>query len=428
MRRHLGTLDAAALFAGIVLGSGIFVAPAAVHRVAGGGAGSALLWAAGGLVCLCGALTYAEAAARVPRTGGFYAFYREALGERAAFVGAWAALAVTYPASVAVIATIFALHAREAFGLAGESRVLGAAAIAAGGAIAAAGLRTGPAMQRLLTALKVAALAALCVAAAAAATGPSPGPDAPAGAGSWLGGLLLVLWTYEGWSDVTLVAGEVRDPSRTLSRATILGTGILVALYLVVQVSVEATLGGATAASERPVAEAVARSLGPGAGKGVAILVAVSTFGSILGVVWTTARLALAMGEGGVLPSTFGATHPSRGTPDRATALVVAVSIVYVVSGGLQALLSWFAFAVWIFYGAAAVSLLLLRRRGVGEVPRPGPLPAVAPWVVLVVGAVVTASVFAADPKRSLAGLALLAAGFPLHALIRYAGTSATPR
>lgn len=419
MKRHLGVADAAALFVGIILGSGIFVAPATVAAAVATPGAAALLWLAGAVVCLAGAATYAECARRLPHSGGFFVFYREAFGPALAFVGGWTALAVTYPASIAAIALVFAAYAGPLLGLP-ASPWLAAAAVALAAIVNVAGLRTGPAVQKTLTAAKVGALAALCAAAwlaspAAVASAPSP----PVELAAVFGAMLLVLWTYDGWSDVTLVAGEVRDPGRGLARAVVLGVAVLAAVYVLVQVATLRLLpGGLAAASSRPVADAVEASLGARAGGFVAALVALSTFGAIQAAVFTTSRLGFAMARSEAFPAWFGGVHARLGTPARATAAVASAIVVYVFAAPFRDLVGYFTFAVWIFYGTTAVALLRLRRREAAG-SAPGGIAAAAPYVVLAVGAVVTTSLTAQDPKRASIGLAMLAAGFPLYALWR---------
>jgi APA family basic amino acid/polyamine antiporter len=141
LKRQLGLLDAAAIYVGIILGSGIFVAPAAVAGVAPGWVAGACLWLLGGLVAACGAFCYAECGARLPRTGGFYVFYREAYGAPLAFVGGWAAVLVTYPASIAAIALVLARYLGEVVPLGGMELPAAGGALVAAGVLNAVGVR-----------------------------------------------------------------------------------------------------------------------------------------------------------------------------------------------------------------------------------------------------------------------------------------------
>ncbi len=427
LRRQLRSLDAAAIFVGIILGSGIFVAPAAVAGVAPGPLAGVALWLLGGLVAACGAFCYAECGARLPRTGGFYVFYREAFGAPTAFVGGFAAVLVTYPASIAAIALVFARYLGEVVPLRGMEVPVAGLALVAAGALNAAGVRIGVLAQRVLTGVKLAVLALLCVAALLAGKPVSTMsvmamPEVPPAA--LLGALVVLLWTYDGWSDVTLVSGELEKPGRDLGRAVLAGTAILVALYVLVQLSVGALLDPATAASsERVVADAVQSGLGARAGRLVALLVVVCTFGSINGTVLTASRLGYAMARDRKFPAWFGAIHPRWGTPARSVVGLVAASLVYVASAGFLNLLAFFSFSVWIFYGLTAVALLVLRRRRVGEpVPWRAPGGILPPAVVLATAVAMTVSLMLQDPKRSLMGLGLLLLGFPAYALFRRYG------
>ncbi|HEY3359849.1 MAG TPA: amino acid permease [Polyangia bacterium] len=422
LARRLGLVDAAAIFVGIILGSGIFFAPAGVAAVAPGAAG-VWLWLAGGLAAAAGALCYAECGARMPRTGGFYVYCRAVYGEPVAFVGGWAALLVTYPASMAAIALVFGHYLGEAVpALAGHPTLAAAGALVAVGALNVAGVRAGALTQRGLTAAKVGVLALLCLAAvlaggrgAAAARAPVTLP--PVQAAALLGAFIGVLFTYDGWSDVTLIAGEIRDPGRNLGRAVAVGIAVLVALYAAVQLAVTALLPPARAgASDRVLAEAVQVGLGRGAGVAVAWLVVVSTFGSLHGVALTASRLGFAMARDGVFPAAFGALHPRLGTPARALAALIAAAVCYGFAGGLRGLLGYFTFSVWIFYGLIAGALLVLRRRRVGEpLPWRAPGGPAAPILVLLTAAVMTGSLLWQSPWRSAGGLAMFGVGFAAY-------------
>ncbi|MBI3179957.1 MAG: amino acid permease [Deltaproteobacteria bacterium] len=424
LKRQLGWFDAAALYVGIILGSGIFVAPAAVAQAAPALGSAAGMWLLGAFIAGCGAFCYAECGARLPRTGGFYVFYRETYGDTVAFVGGWAALLITYPASVAAIALIFARYLAQIIPQAEWEAGVAAAAVVASGLLNVVGVRVGAWAQRLLTATKVIALAVLCLAALLAPVSAAPLAAAtPAGLTMDLGvltaALVVMLWTYDGWSDVTLVAGEIDNPGRNLGRAVLVGTLTLAALYLLVQMAVLVLLpADAAAGSKQVVADAVRAGLGTAAGRMVAVLVVVSTFGSLHGVIFTASRLGFAMANEGAFLPWLAAVHPRFGTPARSTAALVAATLVFVFVATFQNLLGLFSFNVWIFYGTSAVALLVLRRRGVGEpVTWRAPGGALAPLVVVATALCMTVGLLVQSPLRSVMGLGLLAAGLPVYAV-----------
>lgn len=422
--RHLRLADAVALYVGIILGSGIFIAPASVAAAASSPAAAAAIWLLAGGVAACGALCYAENASRIPRSGGFYAFYREALGDAVAFVGGWAGLLVTYPASIAAISLIFASYLARVAPVPAPQGAVAAGGILFCVLLNAAGLRTGPLAQRVVTSAKVGALALLSVAAVLPGGGGGEAVEpasaaAPGGAGAavLLSALVAVLWTYDGWSDVTLVAGEILNPRRDLGRAVLLGSAILILLYGGVQLAVMAVLPAERAAvTEEVFAEAVRSALGDGMGRVVAGLVVLCTLGSVQGIVLTSSRLGFAMARDGVFFRVFGTVHPWLRTPVFSVAWIGALSCLYVSGQTFRQLLALFSFSVWIFYALGAVCLWRLRRRGVGG---PGAWVAPGGWfppaVVWIVAAGMTSWLVLDDPVRCLAGLALLLAGFPVY-------------
>ncbi len=430
LRRQLGRWDAVAIFVGIILGSGIFVAPAHVAGAAPGALAGAGLWVVGGIIAACGAFCYAECGARLPRTGGFYVFYREVYGEPVAFIGGWAAMLITYPASIAAIAHIFNEYLGEVIPLpAAAGSLPAAAAVLAAGLLNAVGVRAGAGTQRVLTSIKVVALVILCVGAVAFAPASQSGATAAAPfevAGSFLlvlTALMGLLWTYDGWSDVTLVAGEIKNPGRNLGRAVMIGITVLVTIYVAVQLSVYVLLPTSVAASsDRVLSDAVGAGLGEGAGRLIALLIVVSTLGSINGIVLAASRISFAMARDGTFLPWFGAVHSRWGTPARSVFALVAAALVYVFSAGFRSLLEFFSFTVWIFYGLTAVALIVLRRRGTGEPPEwraPGGVS--APVVVLATAVLMTLGLGVERPMTVLYSALLLLAGLATWLLWRWA-------
>jgi APA family basic amino acid/polyamine antiporter len=231
-----------------------------------------------------------------------------------------------------------------------------------------------------------------------------------------LAAMVSVLWAYDGWTDVTLVAGELRDPARSYARTILAGTVVLVALYGTVQLAVMRLLpADRAAASTRIVAEAVQAAFGARAGRIVALLVVVSALGSIHGTVLAASRLAFAMAREGAFVRWFGAVHPRWETPARATWALVGGSVVYALSTDFRGLVNYFTFAVWIFYALTGIALLRLRRRGVGDdIAWKAPWGALPPAVLLLTAGAMTSSLLVHDARGALAGSAMIAAGFVL--------------
>jgi basic amino acid/polyamine antiporter, APA family len=286
-------------------------------------------------------------------------------------------------------------------------------------------VRLSASVQRVLTGGKVLAIVAVILAAVAAAPSATAPVTTVAPTGTFaplsLAALVAVLWAYDGWSDVTLVAGEVKEPGRNIGRTVLLGSAILVALYGGVQLAVSHVLGGATGSSENAFTATVERGLGPAAGSAVAWIVLVSTLGALHGVTFAASRIGYAMARDGAFFRAFYRVHPRFKTPARSVIALSAAAIVYVLATGFRELVFHFSFNVWLFYAATAVCLLRLRRWGTGEpLAWRAPGGPLAPAVVLLTAAGISGSLFLQSPTRAAVGLALLLSGFPIWLLWRW--------
>src|SRR5213076_1511231 len=202
------------------------------------------VWVLGGLLALCGALTYAELAAMFPRSGGVYVYVREGFGRLPAFLFGWSELLLIRASALGAIATPFAEYLLRSLGLdptlprnAGLVHYVAAAAIVATAALNYYGVRWSALVLNVTTGAKYGALLLLVLLAFLAGSGDwshfatAPGPVTP---GLFGLALVSVLWAYDGWGDLSFVGGEVRDPERYLPRALIAGTIGIVAIYLLV--------------------------------------------------------------------------------------------------------------------------------------------------------------------------------------------------
>ena len=419
LRRQLDVIDAVAIFVGIILGSGVFVAPAQVVAAAPAPLGAIGLWLAGAVIAACGAFTYAECGARLPSNGGFYVYYRAVYGEPLAFVGGWSATFVTYPASTAAIALLGAQYGGVIVpALADKTRWVATGAVLATGLLNWAGARIGATAQRVLTALKVLTVLGVCAAALFAKPAEvAEGLPPAASLAIALTAMVSVLWSYDGWSDVTLITGELERPERNLGRAVAIGVVSLFSVYVLVQLSVMALLPAAVAAASPSVlADAVQVAFGSGAASVLAGIVCVSTFGSVNGIVLTASRLGHAMSVDGVIPPWFARLHPTRHTPGRTIAVMVTCTIGYVWASDFRGLLEFFGQTIWLFYGLTAVSALMLRRRGPIDGFR---APWFAPWVVVATALAMSIGLAVANPKRFFIGVALVSAALPAYLIWR---------
>jgi amino acid transporter len=366
-RRELGLFDSVCIIVGIIIGSGIFQTPSIVAGCVPGAWGVIGVWVAGGLFSLAGALSYAELASAYPRQGGEYVYLREAYGGWAGFLFGWAQMFVVLPAGIASVSFVFADYFGRLSGLPGEAgRFVAAGAIAALTAVNMTGVREGKWTQNVLTVAKAAGLLAVV---AVALLGPAPaagggGPELLTADGLWLA-LILVLFTYGGWSEIVFVAAEVRDPRRNFTRAMAGGVGAVTGLYVLVNGAFLAALGqGKMGGSGAVAVDAVAPTFPAWAQRGIAALVCVSALGSANGLILTGSRVSYAMGAGHPSLRWLGGWHGRRGGPLAALGLQGALSLGLVLAlGSFIEAVTYSVPVVWAFYLATGAALFVLRRR-----------------------------------------------------------------
>ncbi len=368
--RRLGTFSAAAVLVGSTIGSGIFRVPSTVVDLVGTLGASAVLWVLGAVFAVCGALTVAELAAMHPQSGGIYVYVRQAFGPIPAFLFGWTQLLVIRPAALGALAILCAAYAGTFVPMsdAGE-RMLAAALIAL---LAAANYRSvgwAAAIQNVTTAAKVLALVgltALALLLADPSRGAMGGPLewAPTAWGGFGLALVGVMWAYDGWADLTFVAGEVKDPGRALPRALLLGTGLVVLTYLAVIAGYYFALSlPEIAASELVAADAAQRVMGGGGRTAVAAMVMLSAFGALNGSTITGPRIFWAMADDGLFFRRVAAVHPRYRTPHVAIVLCAALGITYVSFRTFEQLADAFVLGIWPFYALAVWAVFVLRRK-----------------------------------------------------------------
>lgn len=434
-RRSLGGLHATAVVIGAIIGVGIFLTPGKVAAVAGSAEGALLLWAAGGVIALAGALSMAEIGARFPTSGGEIVALQRMLGPLPAFLFGWCLL-TAIQTGVLVIVTLFA--AQNLAAAAGTSWDAGAvsgvatAMLAALMAVNLLGVRQGAAAQTTTVALKLLALAALTAVGAWVALGgeqaaPVAAPvasAAPAEGVPWLAGLAACLFSYGGFHQVTWVGGEVRDPQRVPPRAILVGVGIVVASYLAANLTYFGLLPfEVVTASSTLAADAVGTVL-PGWGRRItAAALAVSAFGLANTLLLTSPRVYFALAQEGLFPRALGRLDGGRAVPAAAIWLQGGLAIVLLwLAGGeaMDQLVNGVVFLDWIFHLLACAGLILVWRRGE---PSPGfRTPAMPlPPLVFVLGTLVALGATFLDPavrRSSLLGLVWVGAGCLVYFLM----------
>ncbi|NCT69165.1 MAG: amino acid permease [Rhodanobacteraceae bacterium] len=421
--RRLGAWDASMVVVGGVIGSGIFLTPAAIARQTGSAAEQLLAWAIGGVLALIGALCYAELGARRPAAGGGYVNLREAFGLVVAFVYGWNMLVVNYSGSLAAVATVFVQYAAAACGRElADARPYAIGAIVFLAGINWFGIRAGAITQNLLTVLKLAAVAALVVLGLAAGGAPAPStPPAPLNPLAFGGVLLPVLFSYGGWAYVNNIAGEIREPQRNLPRALLLGMLLVAACYLLVNLAMLAVLGHeGLAASQAPAADLMRHVLGEPDARLIAAGIAVSTLGFCNISLIAAARVFQAMGADGVFFRVAGRLHPRWRTPNVALALLAGWAGVLAWSGSFDQLLNYSTTGDWLGYAAVVATLFWYRHvHAIEAVAFRTPLFPLLPLLFLAAVLWVVAVTIWNRPGDAGMGALITLAGLPVYFIWR---------
>ena len=375
--RRLGLWSAVAVLVGSTIGSGIFRSPAGIADKLPGPFPLLVIWVAGGLFALCGALTLAEVAGAFPQTGGVYVYIREAWGRLAGFLFGWSELVLIRAAALGAISTTFAEYMLRVSGrdpgiAPYDSAVhyVAAVAILLTATFNYVGLRWGSLVQNITTLAKVGALLLIIVLAFALGlpeTGGHYTPAMPAGSFSLMPfglALVSVLWVYDGWADVSFVGGEVKDPERNLPRVLIFGTLIIISLYLLANLAYLAVLPVEEIRRSKLVAADVAeRVVGLPGVAFVSVAVMVSTFGTLNGSMMTGARVLFATAADGLLFKPIARVHPRFRTPSIAIILEALLGVAFVLVGTFEQLADAFVTAIVPFYALAVASVFVFRRR-----------------------------------------------------------------
>jgi basic amino acid/polyamine antiporter, APA family len=438
--RAIGPGTAILFVIGSVIGSGIFLTTGGMAAVIPSTSLLLGAWTLGGLLALAGGLTYAEMGAMFPRSGGVYVFLKEAYGPLPAFLYGWAALLVVISGGIAAVAVGFADYVSYFVPAASPQNVLlsvplpwktanisagqlvGVAAIVVLGAVNYVGVRTGNMVNAVLTAAKVAGLAALPVMALFAARvdpsfTPVVPPDLARPAASFGIAMIAVLWTYEAWYFVTYAAGEIKDPRRNVPLALTVGILSITTVYLVVNVAYVHALSLEEMSGVSRIAERAAAALvGPWGATFVAMTVVVSTFGCNAAAILAGSRLLFAMASDGVFFPAARKVHPVYRTPHLAIIGLTVWASLLALSGTYEQLFTYVMFASILFSVATGCALFKLRWSRPDH-PRPyrtWGYP-VVPIVFIAGSAAFVVNTLLERPVEALAGLGLVALGIPAY-------------
>jgi APA family basic amino acid/polyamine antiporter len=429
LKRQIGLRTAAALIVGEVIAVGIFLTPAGMAKQLGSPLWLLVVWLAMGAMALCGALCYGELTARYPEAGGGYVYLREAYGPAVAFMYGWMAFLVMDPGLTAALSVGLATYAGYIIPLTPwGTKLLAIATIVALALINIRGVRLGAWFVRALMFLKLGLLAFVILWGVGFQLGDwsnftpfvSRHPNSPPLIGALAGGLVGAFFSFAGWWDLGKLAGEVKDPARTLPRALTLGVIIVTIVYILTSfafvylVPLEQVTSGETFA-----AQAGEVLFGRAGGTVFASIVVVAVLGSLAAIVMSAPRVYFAMARDGLFIPQVAALHPRFETPAVAIALQASLASILVILGNFNDIISYFMFVVILFVALTITALFKLRRSSMRQqVGYLTPAYPVTPIIFLVLIAVLLVLLAGNNPKQAFLGVAVVSLGLPFYLFV----------
>ncbi|MCC7461630.1 MAG: amino acid permease [Gammaproteobacteria bacterium] len=408
---------------GIVIGAGIFSAPAAVAQLAGSGPATLAAWVLGGVLSLIGALCYAELAGSYPSRGGDYAFLRRAYGRDFSFFYAWARIMVITTGSIALLGFVLGDYLSSLLDLGRHSSALYAlGAVCLLTALNLAGLRWSTRLQTPLTLIEIGGLLLVALAGwliPAAAT-PAAGRSALPEVGAFGAALVFVLLAYGGWNDAAYVSAEVRGGARAVRRTLLTAVVLISLLYLLFIVAALRGLGvEGLRASGAPGAELMRAAFGEPGARLLAAIVAVTALTSMNATLLVGARASYALGRDWPLFAALALWQEARGVPRTGLLVQGGIAVALILFGaveksGFATMVEFTAPVFWFFFMMSALALLILRRREPAH-PRPFHVP-LYPLLPLVfaltcAGLLYSSIVYARSQRAGYVALAVMAVG-----------------
>ena len=422
LKKSITFSQAISVVVGVIIGSGIFLKTGAVFQNAGSPYLGVIAWFVGGIITLTSALTIAEISSAIPETGGIYTYLKVLYGDVWAFLLGWVQTIIAYPASAAALAIAFSTFATFFVPLNDIQQKLLAIFILVFVVIMnIIATKFGGMIQLISTIGKLIPLVVIIVFGLIKGTandfsfiGTTTAPSLGFGAA-----LLGTLWAYDGWAGVTTIAGELKNPSKELPKAIILGVSSVIGVYVIFNLALLKVLPmDEIIKSSKPASDAATILFGQGGATFVTIGILISVFGALNGYILTGARVPLAMGEKGQLPfSNFlKQIHPKLNTPANSLITISFLAVLYILSGSFNTLTDLTIFILWIFFVMTVCGIFILRRRK--SIPNAGykvPLFPIVPLIGILGGSYILYSTLISSPVNSLIGIGIALLGLPFY-------------
>ncbi len=418
--RKLGLLDSLSIVIGMVIGGGIFLIPNLIARDLHSATAIFGVWIFAGVISFFGSLACAELGTAYPETGGQYVFLREAFGPMIGFLCGWSMFTVARTAQVAWLAVTLTLYLSYFFPLSPlAAKCLGLVAIAVFTAINYRGVSAGAFVQKLFTLAKVIGILLILGGAFfwSGKAAASPHVSGAFSLSSFGAAMIATFLAYDGWVQLSFVAGEIRNPQRNVLLALALGLASCIAIYLLANLAYLHVISiPEIAVSDHVGATLAERVLGPAGGTLVSIVILLSIIGTLNGCFLTSPRVYFAQARDGLFFRKFGDVHATYQTPAVAIVAQGVWAAVLLLSGSYETLVDYAMFGIWLFYALMIAGVIALRRKH-PEVHRPYKMWGYPVTPVLFVAVTVwfLMNMLITRPVPSFAGLLLTLTGVPVY-------------
>lgn len=425
LKKNITLIEAMAIVVGMIIGSGIFLKPGIVLQSAGSPLMSILAWITGGIITLASALTIAEIAAVIPKSGGLYVYLSELYGEAFGFLLGWVQTIISYPASVAAQAIAFATYANFFIPFTNiQQKIIAVSILAFILLMNVLATKFGGIIQTVATIGKLIPISAIIIFGLIMKTNLNSSTVTNVMTkGTGFGAAILgTLWAYDGWISVTNMAGELKNPEKNLPKVISIGVIFVIAVYAVFNIAIFNTLTtNQIISSKTPAADVANVLFGSNGGILITAGIMISVFGALNGYLMTGARIPFSMGEKKQLPfsNTIGKIHPKFNTPANSLIIESFIAIIYIMSGTFNTLTDLLVFVLWIFFTMGVCGVFLLRKRfpqekGLYKVP----FYPLTPIIGIIGGIYILVNTLIDSPKNSLVGIIITILGLPVYRFI----------
>ena len=422
LKKSVSFIEAMAIVVGMIIGSGIFLKPGIVLQSAGSPFMAILAWIVGGIITLASALTIAEIAAAIPKSGGLYTYLGELYGDVFGFLLGWVQTIISYPASIAAQTIAFATYANFFIPMNNiQQKLLAVSVLAFILLMNVIATKFGGIIQTVATIGKLIPIAAIIFFGINYNSIQGFGSiNTAVATGTGFGAAILgTLWAYDGWISVTNMAGELKNPTKDLPKVISTGVIFVILVYAVFNIIIFKVLPiDAIISSKTPAADAAVAMFGSNGGIFITAGIMVSVFGALNGYLMTGARVPMAMGEKGQLPfsKVISQIHPKFSTPANSLIFQSILAVIYIFSGTFNTLTDLLVFVLWIFFTMGVYGVFILRKKhphkeGLYRVP----LFPITPIVGIVGGAYILFSTIMDSPTNSFIGIAITLLGLPVY-------------